>query len=101
MLNVYVKKRRGVANASCSDSPVTKPDALDLLHPLLLLNLVHLFLINKKHRQILVVVEKYTERQRTESNANVILCLEHLHQQHPLLIQQSHPPLSQSQKPDL
>ena len=66
------------------------------MHPL---NLVHLFLINKKHREIFVVVEKYMERQSTESNANVILCLEHLHQQHPLLIQQSHPPLSP--KPDL
>ena len=77
MLNVYAKKRRGVASASCSDSPVTKPDALDLVHPL---NLVHLFLINKKHQEIFVVVEKYMERQSTESNANVILCLEHLHQ---------------------
>ena len=80
MLNVYAKKRRGVASASCSDSPVTKPDALDLVHPLLLLNLVHLFLINKKHQEIFVVVEKYVEMQSTESNANVILCLEHLHQ---------------------
>ena len=95
MLNVYAKKRRGVASASCSDSPVTKPDALDLVHPLLLLNLVHLFLINK----IFVVVEKYMEMQSTESNANVILCLEHLHQQHTLLPLQSHPPLSQ--KPNL
>ena len=95
------KERRGVANASCSDSPVTKPDALDLVHPLFLLNLLHLFLINKKHQEIFVVLEKYVEEQSTESNANVILCLEHLHQQHPLLIQQSHPPLSQSQKPDL
>ena len=95
MLNVYAKKRRGVASASCSDSPVTKPDALDLVHPLLLLNLVHLFLINK----IFVVVEKYMEEQSTESNANVILCLEHLHQQHILLPLQSHPPLSK--KPDL
>ena len=56
MLNVYAKKRRGVASASCSDSPVTKPDALDLVHPLLLLNLVHLFLINKKPQQDFVVV---------------------------------------------